>query len=74
MMNCRTATRLFSERQERPLDMGERLSLRFHCMMCLGCANYGRHMDVLRQITRAYAQGAGDAQDEAPGGAANPRA
>lgn len=67
MMNCRTATRLFSEGMERPLKFGERLSLRFHCMMCTGCTNYGHHMDALRQITRAYAKGDGDSpQDVTP--------
>lgn len=66
MMNCRTATRLFSESQERPLGLGERLNLRIHCLMCAGCANYGQHMDALRQITRAYAQGAGDGLGEPP--------
>lgn len=64
MMNCRTATRLFSEGQERPLGMAERLNLRLHCLMCAGCANYGQHMDALRQITRAYAQGAGEGGDD----------
>ena len=57
MMNCRDATRLMSEAQERPLSITERMSLKLHVIMCSGCQNFKDQMDTLRLITRAYAKG-----------------
>lgn len=57
MLNCREVTRLLSESQERPLALPERMSLKMHVMMCSGCRNFGKQMQTLRQITRAYARG-----------------
>lgn len=57
MLNCKEATRLFSEWQERTLDLKERMSLRMHTMMCSGCRNFGEQMHTLRHVARAYAKG-----------------
>ena len=57
MLNCRNATRLMSESQERPLSMTERMSLRLHLMMCTGCANFKDQMGTLRVMTRNFAKG-----------------
>lgn len=57
MMNCRNATRLMSEAQERPLSIVERVSLKLHVIMCSGCQNFKDQMGTLRLITRAYAKG-----------------
>jgi hypothetical protein len=64
MLNCRTVTRLYSESQERPLTLQERVSLKIHVMMCNPCRNFGKQMSFLRQVARAYAKGA----DERAGG------
>ena len=56
MMNCRDATRLMSEAQERPLLITERMSLKLHVIMCNGCHNFKDQMNTLRSITRAYAK------------------
>lgn len=69
MLSCKEATRLCSEALDRALDVRERLSLRMHLMMCSGCANYRAQMTWLRQISSAYAAGAGaqpSAEDPAP--------
>lgn len=66
MLNCREATRLMSEAQEHPLKLGENLSLKMHVMMCSGCRNFGKQMHALRQITRAYTEGAADESAQAP--------
>ncbi|SFF65954.1 Putative zinc-finger [Fontimonas thermophila] len=58
MLNCRDATRLMSEAQDRPLRWGETISLKMHVMMCSGCRHFGDQMHVLRRIVRAYADGA----------------
>lgn len=58
MLNCQTVTRLYSESQERPLTLQERMSLKMHVLMCSGCRNFGKQMQTLRQAARAYAKGA----------------
>ncbi len=60
MLNCREITRLVSESQDRPLTLGEKLSLRTHVIMCSGCRNYEKNMTSLRLATRAFAQGANE--------------
>jgi hypothetical protein len=55
-MNCRNATRLMSEAQERPLTITERMSLKLHVLMCSSCHNFKDQMNTLRSITRAYAK------------------
>ncbi|HLA34828.1 MAG TPA: zf-HC2 domain-containing protein [Rhodocyclaceae bacterium] len=57
MLNCRDATCLLSESQERTLSLKERLSLKMHVMMCSGCRNFSDHMHKLHQIMHAYAKG-----------------
>lgn len=57
MLNCHDATRLMSEAQDRPLSLMERMSLKFHLMMCSGCHNFKVHMGVLRTMTRGYVKG-----------------
>jgi predicted anti-sigma-YlaC factor YlaD len=52
MLNCKQATALLSQRMERKLGPGERLSLKMHLVMCSGCRNFGRQMDFLRQALR----------------------
>ncbi|MFZ1546199.1 MAG: zf-HC2 domain-containing protein [Candidatus Nitrotoga sp.] len=56
MINCRNATRLLSEAQERPLSITERMALKLHVIMCSGCQNFKDQMDTLRLMTRAYAK------------------
>ena len=63
-MNCKDATRLMSEEQDRPLGAGERASLKFHLLICTGCSNFRRQMGALRQLCRQY-PGAG--QGKVPG-------
>lgn len=52
MMNCQQATELMSQAQDRPLSIGERLGLRLHLLICTGCSNFRRQLDVLRQACR----------------------
>ena len=57
MLNCKEATRLMSEGYDRKLTLGERLSLKMHTMMCIGCTNYGRHMDFVRKAAKRLREG-----------------
>lgn len=69
MMNCKQATRLLSDQLERPLGRGERLSLKFHLMMCRACRNFGRQMGTLRSLSRGYAKtdAQSSTESESPG-------
>jgi len=49
MLTCKNATKLISKSQERPLALKERISLRFHLLICSGCNNYNKQMKLIRQ-------------------------
>lgn len=66
MMHCKKATALLSQQQERPLNSGERFSLRFHLMLCRGCRNFAEHMNNLRAISRGYAKGVAQDPEQEP--------
>lgn len=70
LLSCEKATALCSIAMERPLTLGERLSLRVHTAMCSGCANYRKQMKTLRTIAGTYA--AGGAIDAAQPGSGLP--
>ncbi len=53
-MNCKDATRLMSEEQDRRLGGGERASLKFHLFICAGCSRFRQQMGALRRICREY--------------------
>lgn len=56
MDNCRQITQLLSEGMDRPLTLTERLRLRFHLLLCSGCANFARQMQVLRNVARRFGE------------------
>lgn len=55
MMKCREATRKMSEELERPLTLGEQVSLKVHVVMCRPCRNFRQQAAFLRESMRAYA-------------------
>ncbi len=57
MINCRQATRLMSEAQERPLTLGERLQIKLHILICSGCRNFRHHLTTLRNAAQRFAKG-----------------
>lgn len=54
MLNCKRATELMSQEQDRSLVLKERLGLRFHLAMCGGCRNFGKQMAFLHQACAHY--------------------
>lgn len=52
MLNCKEATHLMSEMQDRPLGLAEKLQLEMHLALCQGCRNFRRQMDFLRAACR----------------------
>ncbi|MDE2621651.1 MAG: zf-HC2 domain-containing protein [Betaproteobacteria bacterium] len=63
MLNCRDATQLISENQERSLSLRERLALKLHLMMCSGCQNFKDQIGVIRFIAHRYAKKPRDKND-----------
>jgi len=57
MLNCRETTQLVSESQDRPLRLKEKLQLRLHLWMCVGCRNFQHSVHSLRHAMQHFASG-----------------
>lgn len=56
--SCKQASRLLSAAQdEAPAGLRQRLSLRWHLMVCTNCTNYRQQLDVLRSLVGDLAAG-----------------
>lgn len=62
MMNCKQATRLISESQDRALSLSEKMALKMHVLMCAGCKNFSLQIPFLSQAMKAYAKGLDEAE------------
>lgn len=51
-MNCKQATQLMSQAQDRSLNRRERLALKLHLLICKGCSNYNKHLTLIRKAIR----------------------
>lgn len=56
VISCRESTRLASQALDRELAFGERVALRVHLAICLGCRRAGRQMEFLRRAVRELAE------------------
>ena len=54
MLNCRQASRLLSDAQDRGLGWREQLPLRWHLVWCDGCRNFREQLGFLRQATQRF--------------------
>jgi hypothetical protein len=52
--NCREASRLLSQAQERPLSASDWLRLRLHILGCLACQRVEAQMHFLRRAMHRY--------------------
>ena len=57
MLSCKEATRLMSQALERQLTLSERISLRLHQMICVGCRRVEGQFRFLRDASRAWRAG-----------------
>lgn len=57
MLSCREVSAVCSAELDRPLSLGEQVSLRTHLMMCSACTNYRKQLKQLRQAAQRYAEG-----------------
>ena len=62
LLSCKETTRLVSQGLDRELAFGERVALRLHFAMCLGCRRASRQMAFLRRAVQRLAE---DASQEA---------
>jgi len=56
MLSCKETTRLASQGLDRELAFGERVALRLHLAICIGCRRAGRQMRLLRKAVRELAE------------------
>jgi len=49
-MNCKHATKLLSEAQERQLSKSETFGLRFHVLICTACRRFNKQLQFLRTL------------------------
>ena len=56
MLTCKESTRLVSQGLDRELAFGERVALRLHLAICIGCRRAGPQMRLLRQAVRELAE------------------
>lgn len=53
-MNCKQATELMSQSQDRHLSRREQLSLRIHLLICKGCNRYNQQLDMIREAMKRF--------------------
>ena len=54
VISCQEASRLLSQRQDRPLTVWERLKLRAHLGLCDVCTRFSAQLDFMRAALRRY--------------------
>lgn len=52
LLTCKETTRLVSQGLDRELAFGERVALRLHLAICLGCRRANAQMRFLRKAVR----------------------
>ena len=55
LLTCKETTRLVSQGLDRELAFGERVALRVHLAICVGCRRARRQMRFLRSAVRELA-------------------
>jgi hypothetical protein len=57
MLSCKQASALLSQAQERRLGWRERFVLRLHLLLCDGCTNFRKQLDLMRMLIKRYRDG-----------------
>ena len=60
MLSCKEATRLVSQGRDRELALGERIALRVHLAICVGCRIVNRQLSFLRRAVSRLPAGEDD--------------
>jgi predicted anti-sigma-YlaC factor YlaD len=56
MISCKKAARLVSAAVDHELTPFEKISLRFHLIMCRFCRRYAKQIDLLHQVSRSIGE------------------
>jgi predicted anti-sigma-YlaC factor YlaD len=56
MINCREATQLTLQAEDRTLPLAERLTLRLHHQVCSNCRRFARQVALMRQASARWRQ------------------
>jgi hypothetical protein len=54
MAKCRQVSALVSKGLDKKLSFSERLAVRLHLLICLGCRNFEKQSRFLRQASQGY--------------------
>lgn len=54
MLNCKQASELLSQALDRNISLREKILLRLHLLICHGCSNFSKQMQVMREACRNY--------------------
>ena len=52
--NCKHTSELLSQSQDRLLTLPEKIRLHLHLMLCDGCRNFNRQLELMRAALRRY--------------------
>jgi len=52
MLNCKQNSELLSQCLDRPVTFREKIAMRLHLMMCLGCRNFEKQLVFIRKAAR----------------------
>ena len=63
---CKEVTALLVAREDRPLPMVERVSLRLHLAACSACPRFERQLSVMRQALRQWRLDIGENPPKVP--------
>jgi Putative zinc-finger len=53
-LNCKEVSVLLSQTEDRRIGLLERLRLRAHLKVCVGCMNFQRQLNFLRRAIRQH--------------------
>jgi hypothetical protein len=66
MLTCKEASKMVSQSMDRRLSVPERIGVRFHLLICKGCAQFRDHMTLLRRTCSQHA-GSEESESALPG-------
>ena len=63
MLSCKDATHLLSDAQDRKLALAERLQLKMHLAVCVGCTRYKQQIAFIRRACREFIAARGGTEE-----------
>lgn len=56
MMTCKEAAALLVAREDRPIDLGDKVGLRLHLLACKACPNFEKQLLIMRNSMKQWRQ------------------